>query len=208
MNKGIISGTKMDGFVDPAFPQQLATKAYVDNAFQGRANTVSGEWTYDRRLATGSTIQLTGGNQRFIHFTAAKTETITQCQTFTGGVAAATTTLARIGVYELSNDGLNLILVASTANATTLWNATYSTFTRTFTNSFVKVKGREYAFSMLWTGTTAPQFVGFTFGASTIAYPLPRLCGNLAGKTDLAASPQIVANIGGFNHVPIGVLLP
>lgn len=181
-------------------------KDYVDWLMAGRLNIASGEFTFDRRLAVQTGVQVVTGNQRFVFFTANKTETISQCKTYTGGVAAATTTLARIGIYEVNADGLTLDLVASTANDTALWNATFSTFTKSFSASFTKTRGKVYAFSHIWVGTTAPQFVGFTFGSSAFAMDSPPICGNLTGRSDLVATGQTISGLGQFNHVPIGWL--
>lgn len=149
----------------------------------------SGEEVFSRELLTASTIASTASSVKMTHFTARTTESISQVRLFSGGTAAgATPTLCRVGVYELDSSG-NGTLVASTVNDTTLFSATATPYTRSFSAPFTKVMGRRYAVGVLVvTAAAMPNFGGQAMSYNAEAGMDPRLSSQLAGQTDLPAS--------------------
>lgn len=147
------------------------------------------------RYGVGSTNITTGGSGRLhlTYFTARATQVITQTLTATSTTAAAATpTLCRIGLYAI--DGAKAgTLVASTANDTTLWSASFATYTRALTTGATVTAGQRYALGLLvvtagalptFYGNGATPQLGATFGVGAS----PRLSGFLASQTDLPAS--------------------
>lgn len=118
--------------------------------------------------------------------------TITQLVTVTGTTAAAGTTAARMGLATVDSSGANptLTLVARTANDTTLFGATATTYRRSFDTtggfpaSYVVTRGQEIALIIFWTGTTAPNFRGTNTGRLTAEFK-PFSTRVLAGQTDI-----------------------
>jgi hypothetical protein len=128
---------------------------------------------------------LDSGTCFFSYFTARKTEPITKVQTGINGNAAASLTLARIGLYTAS--GGTLTLVASTANDTSLWTATGTPYQKTLSATFNKTAGVRYAVCLLAVGTTMPvlECIAVRYQSAGFA---PRLQGELAGQSNLPAS--------------------
>jgi len=138
------------------------------------------------RLNTIGEQGLDAGTVHFTYFTARKTETINTIRMITDNTAAVGTTLARIGIYSVSGGG-NLTLIASTANDTAMFDDIYSPYPKALTAPFAKVKGSRYAVGVLFTGTTPPHITGMTVSGADAALD-PRLCGIVAGQTDLPAA--------------------
>lgn len=152
----------------------------------------SGETTIRRTLATAATLSTGSGQLRLTHFTAAKTETVTQIKMYSGSTAGgATPTLVRIGIYSVAENG-DLALIASTANDTALLAAANTAYTKALSSSWSKVAGQRYALGLLVvTAATAPTMVGQGIGSGLPAAELavsPKLCALLSGQTDLPSS--------------------
>lgn len=146
----------------------------------------AGEETLDRRHVTDNGT-VASGNLVLTYFTARKSETIHTVRTFVAGTAAAGTTVARIGIYRIEING-DHTLVASTANDTTLWNASFSGFTTSLSAAWAKQAGQRYAVGMLFVGTTGPTLRGvFPIIGAEDAFA-PRINGNLTGQANLPAS--------------------
>lgn len=146
----------------------------------------SGEETVMRLLAPGSP-QPPTGQLILTYFTARRTETINNINTIVRCTAAAGTTLARIGIYAVAANS-DLTLVASTANDTTLWNATYSGASRALTAAWSKVGGQRYALGTLFVGTTSPILAGVVAVNGASPGKSPRMAGSVAAQTDLPGS--------------------
>lgn len=160
-------------------PNVPSTDIYNGNAITNGEEVVP-------RYSTIGAQNLDAGSVHLTYFTARKTETINNIRMLTDATAAAGTTLARMGVYSVDGGG-NLTLVASSANDLTLFDDPYSPYLRALTAPFAKVKGNRYAAAVLFTGTTPPQITGLTVSGADAALP-PRLCGLLAGQTNLPAN--------------------
>jgi len=149
----------------------------------------AGENTMPRQHINVSTLSPGNGNLRLTFFVTRKTETITSIRTICN-IAQVGATLARIGIYSVDGSG-NLTLVASTANDTTLWNATGAA-TRSLSASLSKVRGQRYAIGVLVVGTsTSPQLSGNGLVGTSECAVAPRLCGFVGSQTDLPASVAV-----------------
>lgn len=152
-----------------------------------------GEGVFPRSYISASGATGTG-SLRLSYFTAQKTETTTQVRTISGSTAATLASVARVGLYEIAGNGAGT-LVASTANDVTLWTATITAYTRSWSVPYAKVAGQRYAVGVLVvTAGTAPTLIGA--GAPEVSEPgvAPRLVGVSGGHADLPASFETVAN--------------
>ncbi|GAA0494815.1 hypothetical protein Ade02nite_19680 [Paractinoplanes deccanensis] len=170
-----------------------------------------GEETIARDMAISGGMITNTQVLRLTHFTARKSESTTQVRMISGGTAAAATpTLVRMGLYLVDGNG-DGTLVASTANDTSLFAATNTAYTRSWTAPYAKVAGQRYALGVLVvTAATAPQLVGNSIaGVGAAAEPsvAPRLSGSLAGQADLPAS-FTAASLAATGQRFYGVLLP
>lgn len=185
---------------DPITPAAIgaataAQGAKADTAIQpedaGLTWLDTGEETMPRTSIAASATAASTGLLRLAYFTARKTETVTQVRMVTGGTAAAPTpTLCRIGVYSVDSSG-DLTLVASIPNDTTLFASASTSYTRSFSAPFDKVRGARYAVGILVvSATTVPTIFGQSVGpGSEYSYP-PRITGQVSGLSDL---PDTVA---------------
>jgi len=129
-------------------------------------------------------------------FTARKTETITQIRAYSGSTAAAATpTLARMGVFTVV--GSAITLVASTASDTTLFAAVNTAYTRTLTVPLSKVAGQRYALGILVVSAAAcPSYIGgpalLSAGVSDYS-DSPPLNGWVSGQTDLPTTASMAS---------------
>lgn len=173
---------------------------------------VLGEEAFSREALTSSAVSQASGQIRLTYFTARKTEVSTQCRFPSGATAAgATPTLCRIGLFEIAANG-DGVLVASTANDTTLFAAANTSYTKPWSASFSKVAGRRYALgALVVSGATMPTFIGqFIANSATNtdeAAMTPRISGYLAGLSDLPAS-FAAGSVFATNNRPYGVILP
>lgn len=142
---------------------------------------------------------LPSGQLNLAYFTAKRTETVTNVYAHTGSAAAAATpTLCRMGLYSVSPTG-DLTLVASAANDTTKFAATYSLVTMALSASYNLVAGQRYAIGALIVSTAAtPTLLGAFFDLSAGLCNLsPRISGAIAGESDLPSTILSAAVNGG-----------
>jgi len=122
-----------------------------------------GEETFPRLFTRDNTLAAVSQQVRLTHFTARKTESITQIRFATGNTpAGATPTLVRVGVYSVAGtDGMgDLTLVASTPNDTTLLSSANTRYTKALSSSWNKIAGQRYAIGILIvTAAAAPTYV-------------------------------------------------
>jgi hypothetical protein len=146
-----------------------------------------GEAIYNRKDITSSAVTVASGSLRLAYFTAQRpNEFITQIRLYSGSTAAgATPTLVRIGVYEVNEVTGDLTLVASTANDTTLFAATNTSYTKALSASWLKEKGKRYAIGVLVvTAAAVPTFTGQNAIPAGEAAMSPRITAYTA-QTDL-----------------------
>lgn len=170
----------------------------------------TGQETIPRHLVSSAAVGVTAGTLRLTYFTARKSETVTQVRVWTGSTnAGATPTLCRIGLYSVAANG-DLTLVASTANDTTLFASTVTSYTRSFSASYDVVRGQRYAVGIIVvTGATAPTFMGVALfpGSGMEATTAPRVAGGIGSSTDLT-TPISAGSVGNSGNLIYAAILP
>lgn len=148
----------------------------------------AGEETLQRPVVTG-TVSTTSGRLTLTYFTARAALVAANVTVCTGGTAAAATpTICRIGLYLVNGDN-TLTLVASTANDTTLFAATFTSYTKAFSASYTLAAGTRYAIGVIVVNAGAvPTFAGAGPSVSALALVTPRVGGYITGQTDLPSS--------------------
>ena len=142
-----------------------------------------------------SSISMTSQKVIYSGFTPLATVTASTLSTFVRATAAATTTLARMGVYTVAADG-SITLVARTASSTTLGNATFAAAalaldtTGGYPASYTFQQGLRYAFAAVWVATTPPALYGSATPTSANGV-LPWLCMSQTGQSALPTSVAI-----------------
>lgn len=173
---------------------------------------VSGEEVLPVRHCVASNVATGNGIIRVTCFRAARGEKITQVKMVSGGTATDTPTLARVGIYLITGSAgvYTGTLVASTDSDTTLFAATSTAYTRSFTAPWWKTEGLLYGLAVLVAGAvTAGTLTGLQLQSSvsldTLTDPPSGLV--LTGQTDLPSTATFNTTTGGTNQ-PYGVLLP
>ena len=191
-------GQTSDTFVRPApgpyqVAEDLSPARFLDDA--------QGLTYYDvipRQLCNVSNMSLTSGRLFSSHFTAGKAMTVASMTVAVAGTAAAATpTLVRMGLYEVSAAG-NMTLVASTANDTTLMASTNAFSTKALSASYALKKGQRYAAAVLVVSAAAVPTLVSQNVSNVVALinSLPQLLGSYSGQTDLP-STVTQANVNG-----------
>lgn len=119
------------------------------------------------------------------YFRAKRNRAVTQVAARTGATAASGVTLARLALYTVAADGA-LTLVASTANDTTLFAATFTKYTKALQAGYSFVAGQLYASGVLVDATTLPTFHGQYL--SNEGYDAPRMVAGISSQANPAAS--------------------
>lgn len=158
------------------------------------APLTSGRETVPRVTVSNAVGPITSGQMQFAFFTPDTSYSSTLVRVGCGATAAASVTLARVGLYTVDSAG-NLALVASTANDTTLFATINTMYTKTWTTPVTVNGGQQYAVGVLVTATTMPAWLGVALSTAMAAeFALaPRLTGTLASQADLPASTSTAA---------------
>lgn len=150
-----------------------------------------GEEVMGRRYIASVGVTIATGVLQLSYFTARKTEVTTQARVVTGGTAAAATpTICRFGLYSIAANG-DGALVASIVNDTTLFAATSTAYTRSWSSSYTKLAGQRYALGLIVvSGVAVPSFMGVLLGTgpSTESSIAPRITSRLTAQTDLPST--------------------
>lgn len=166
--------------------------------------------TIPRGMVPASSVTpFASGRLLFMFFVALEDLLASKFIFHTSGTAAASITLARMGLYTAPNpDGTGMTCVAASANTTTLGNATFTMTTPAFaTNvvggqamptSYQLIRGQRYAIGTIFVGTTMPSVYG-TQNVPGSVFQTPRICGSLAGQTDLVLSPGALTDTPAAN---------
>jgi hypothetical protein len=131
----------------------------------------------------------TSGAIFLTYFTPLRTVTVSEITMRTASPAASGLTLARMGLYSVDPNG-DATLVARTASDTTLFAATFTTYTRSFSTAdsfpatYTLAAGQRYASAFVTTGTTMPALVSVPGNGAINALP-PRAGGGITSQTDL-----------------------
>lgn len=144
---------------------------------------------------------MTSGKAQFVGFTPTANLRITSLIAAIRGTAAATITLARLGLYTVAGDG-SATLVARGAASTSLGGTTFSPAhqvldtTGGYPSSYDLVSGRRYALAALWVASTPPVVYGTQCAAAINAW-LPWLAAGVSSQTDLLTSYSVSQMTGG-----------
>ena len=148
---------------------------------------------YPRYGMSGTTGQTLTANAIFwSFFTPTVGQTVSNITMVTGSTQSSGLTLCRMGLYTF--DGTTANLVARTASDTSLFNATFTAFTRSFDttggypSSYTLTAGARYAIAVIAIGTTMPSLVFVNGGGASIVGLPPRVAGNATGQADLLTS--------------------
>lgn len=117
--------------------------------------------------------------------------TVSQLQMLTGTSGFSGTTVARMALYTF--DGTTYTKVAQTANDTSLFAASGTSYTRSFDTTggfpatYAMLAGGEYAIGIVWTGTSGGRIVHQNAPAILTGLT-PVTAARFTGQTDLAAT--------------------
>lgn len=153
------------------------------------------------RVWADSAVLNVSGTIKFTYFTAPYADVSTQVRIASSGTAAATVTLIRFGLYTVAFDDQHLDLVASIPNDATIFASPNTMYTRNWSTPYTFIPGQRYAIGVLQVATTQATIAGRQPGAG-FASELglaPRLCGQLAGQSDLVTpiAAGSIVNTGG-----------
>lgn len=133
----------------------------------------------------------------------------TQILTATGATAAAASpTIARMGLYSIAANG-DGTLVASSANDTTLWNAVNTEFIRALSVAYQPIPGQRYAFAALCVTAVAAPVISAGTGslpAGTLGRT-PKLTGSIAAQANLPATFLAANSLNTVTRI-YGALVP
>lgn len=183
----------------------MSFTAYATDYYSNQALAV-GETTMPRLNApTGAT--LVSQQLQLSYWTASKSEPVINLGMNSAGTAAtATPTYCAFGMYQVNSDG-SLTLVASCANDTTLFAATFTEYIRPNITPFNKQVGTRYAFGVLVVSAVAmPNLVGYN-GTVVAAPKAPTLCKTVVGQSVLPASIA-AGSLAGSSSFYYGEIFP
>jgi hypothetical protein len=166
----------------------LITDLTSSGFVQGSDLYDAGEPAMPRHFAS-ATAALVASRVQLQHFTARRTESITQLRMTTAGTIAAGLTLGRLGVYSVGSNG-DLTLITASTSDTTMFGTANAQVTKTLGATWNKVQGQRYAIGVILTGTTMPTVYG-GLSVSLFTGVQPRLNSILTGQTDF---PSTIAN--------------
>ncbi len=159
--------------------------------------------TYPASLGISQLTPVTG-NSWISLFTPLVTKTVTQIAMHTFTTAASGVTFARMGLYSYNESTQVLTLLARTNNDTTLFAATNTAYTRSFSTtggypaSYTLQAGTRYGLAFTLSATTVGTYVGKSVAPSvTIGTLIPRTNGALPGYTDLPTSGTNIISANG-----------
>lgn len=159
-----------------------------------------------REVCNGS-VTLTSGKVQLVGFTPSRALSVTSLITAVRSTAAATITLARLGLYTVAGDGA-ATLVARGPASTSLGGATFTTIGQTLDSTggypsvYSLLASQRYALACIWVATTQPVLYGSP-GAATPNGWLPWLGASVTGQTDLATSYTAAQMTAGEGNLPL-----
>lgn len=162
----------------------------------------------DRLYVQSNGLSTTSGAVRLTCFTPTRTMTVSNIRSSAGGVAGVYTSgtgvVCRMGLYTVDATTNAATLVARTANDTTLWIATNTSYNKAFDttggypSTYTLVAGQRYAAAAIVYNSggsiTTPTFVGASIQLQVGGDLLPRISASISGQTDLATSATTSAS--------------
>jgi hypothetical protein len=169
----------------------LAAKVSTANLQKAINASSTAVETFPRYFITTNTI--VSGTVYLAYFTPTIDLTVSQI-TMGAGLASATLTLARMGLYTVDSSDV-ATLVAQTASDTTLFLSNQTNYTRSFSTAggfpatYSLVAGSRYAVGVIVVGTTMGSLLGVGGSNNGSAYLVaPRVTSSRAGQTDLTTT--------------------
>lgn len=158
-------------------------------------NDIDGHESMNRDSISSNGVTNTSGQVRLAYFTAKHARPISTISAISGNTAAAATpSLARLGLYSVASSG-DLTLVARSESDTALFAGTNTEYPKAldttggYPSSFTPVPGQRYAFAaVVVSGTTMPTFTGQSAMPLAVASRSPKVAAVLTSQTDLPAS--------------------
>lgn len=198
-----VAGFTITQVVSAGALSQFATDG---SDYYGGQQLTSGE-TCIPRINVGTGAALVSQKVQFTFWTATKTEV---CNNILGTVASTPAqnnlTYAAMGCYQVNADG-SLSLLAQCANDTTLFAATFNTYTRALTQSFTKVQGARYGWAVLVVSAgTMPTLAGYNGTVVMATFP-PLVCTSLGGQSSLPGSVP-TSSFAGTSNMYCGAVTP
>jgi hypothetical protein len=154
------------------------------------------ETTFRAESLAGS-LSPTSGSVFLTFFTPLVSITISQILMSSGVVASSGLTLARMGLYTVTESAATL--VARTASDTTLFGSISTSYARSlataggFPSTYNLVAGTRYAVGVIQVGTTPAQLVG-KFSQVGVTTLTPRVTAVAFAQSDLANISSYSAN--------------
>jgi hypothetical protein len=171
----------------PVTAALAALQAQSDAANSPWFLTGGGEMVFPRFANDVNNGSLPTGQMRLGFFTAKRSEAITQVRVYSGGTAATSVTLGRVGVFSVAGNG-DLTLIHSTTSDTALFTATSTAYTKALNSTFNKVIGTRYAVGVLLVCSGSGSILGSAGNASGELAVSPRMNGLVTGQSDLPSS--------------------
>jgi len=186
---------------------QIATTAFVQTALLSLLNIPKNVLDIIPRMNLVSNPFATNGKVNFTMFTPLVNLTVSSFAISAGaGNSLAGATLVRLGLYVWNEDTLTATLVARTANDTSIFATSNTTFTRNFDTtggypaSYTLVAGSRYAVAWIVVGATQFGRVPALIGQTSIFQQSPIIARTLAAQTDLPTSTNsTVSNDTAYN---------
>jgi hypothetical protein len=169
---------------------RLSANVVTNAAFLSRLSMPTTAVETFPRMAI-SFLSTTSGNVLYSFFTPLATVTVSQVTMLSGGTAAAGLTLARMGLVTYDEATGTATLVAQTASDTSLFAATRTAYTRSFSTaggfpaSYTLNAGTRYGVALLCIGTTTPTIQG-NAGLAEMSALTPRLSAIRTSQSDLS----------------------
>jgi hypothetical protein len=182
-----MAATKLTGSIADA--RLSANVPLIPSVLQLWSSQSSFVETTFRHETMSATIAPSSSNVLISFFTPLVNITISQILMSSGLVASSGLTLARMGLYTVTES--EATLVARTASDTTLFAATNTAYTRSlataggFPATYNLLAGTRYAVGVIQIGTTPAQLVG-KFSQAGVTTLTPRITAAVFGQSDLA----------------------
>ncbi len=150
----------------------------------------SGQETIPRWAASNQAINMSSGALRVTYFVARRAGTVTGIRIPSGSTpAGATPSLVRFALYSVDPSTGNLTLMSATASDTSLFAATFTSYTRNLAAAQTLVAGQLYAIGVIVvTAAAVPQVAGGNYASGQENLTSPQFCAVLTAQSDIPSS--------------------
>jgi hypothetical protein len=150
----------------------------------------SGHETIPRWAASNQAINMTSGALRITYFVPRRAGTVTAIRVPSGSTpAGATPSLVRFALFAVDASTGNLTLMSATVSDTSVFAATFTSYSRNLAAAQTLVAGQLYAIGVLVvTAATVPQVAGGNYASGQENLTAPQFCAVLTSQSDIPAS--------------------